>query len=157
MVDRLHNIREASLSDLPGILALYQQPDYDGGDVVDLEHAARLFERMARYPFYRIHVACTDGRIIGTFALLVMDNIGHHGAPSAIVEAVAVAPDVQGQGLGAAMMAHAMNVARTRGCYKLALTSNLRRIRAHAFYDKLGFARHGVSFMVDLTEADHGA
>ena len=48
------------------------------------------------------------------------------------------------------MMQHAMDQSRALGCYKLALSSNVKRELAHAFYDKLGFVRHGYSFIVDL-------
>jgi GNAT superfamily N-acetyltransferase len=51
------------------------------------------------------------------------------------------------------MMQHAMQIAAEHGCYKLALTSNVRREGAHAFYDRLGFERHGVSFVVALQGA----
>jgi GNAT superfamily N-acetyltransferase len=47
-------------------------------------------------------------------------------------------------------MDDAMRLAREAGCYKLALSSNRRRERAHAFYERLGFGRHGVSFLVEL-------
>jgi GNAT superfamily N-acetyltransferase len=80
-----------------------------------------------------------------------MENIGHMGSPSAIVESVAVAPDAQGMGVGKALMAHALAIAAANNCYKLALSSNIRRTSAHAFYDRLGFQRHGVSFVVPLT------
>ena len=43
-----------------------------------------------------------------------------------------------------------MALSRAAGCYKLALSSNIRFERAHAFYDKLGFQRHGYSFVVEL-------
>jgi GNAT superfamily N-acetyltransferase len=46
------------------------------------------------------------------------------------------------------MMEHARELAREAGCYKLALSSNQRRVQAHAFYERLGFERHGVSFVV---------
>jgi hypothetical protein len=35
---------------------------------------------------------------------------------------------------------------------KLALSSNFKRNAAHAFYDSLGFQRHGYSFLVDLDD-----
>jgi len=47
------------------------------------------------------------------------------------------------------MMAHAMQQARDAGCYKLALSSNVCRKDAHAFYESLGFAQHGLSFVVE--------
>jgi hypothetical protein len=43
-----------------------------------------------------------------------------------------------------------MDRAAAAGCYKLALSSNERREAAHAFYDSLGFQRHGFSFVVPL-------
>ena len=143
------NIRTASKEDMPGILALYAQPGYDDGEVLPIAEAVAIFEKMATYPFYRVHVAEQGGRILGTYALLVMDNIGHLGTPSAIVESVAVAPDCQGLGIGKRMMGHAMAEAAQAGCYKLALSSNIKRLQAHEFYDKLGFRRHGLSFVVN--------
>ena len=109
------------------------------------------------YPFYRIFVVTeADGAIPATYALLMMDNMAHAGAPLAIVEHVAVATTQQGKGLGTLMMAHAMSQARAHGCYKLALSSNVKREQAHAFYDQLGFVRHGYSFIVDLKDGGQG-
>jgi len=48
------------------------------------------------------------------------------------------------------MMRHAMQCSRMAGCYKLVLSSNAKRARAHEFYEKLGFERHGYSFFVSL-------
>lgn len=144
-------IRPATPADLPAILALYAQPGLDEA-VLPLAEAQRIFARFARYPDYALHVAELDGAVVGSFALLIMDNLAHLGAPSAVVEDVAVDPAHQGRGIGRAMMAHAVSIARDKGCYKLALSSNLKRAKAHAFYDSLGFERHGYSFLVDPQE-----
>ena len=45
-------------------------------------------------------------------------------------------------------MEHAREQCRAAGCYKMALSSNLKREGAHAFYDSLGFERHGYSFVI---------
>jgi hypothetical protein len=37
-----------------------------------------------------------------------------------------------------------------KGCYKACLSSNIKREKAHEFYDGLGFKRHGISFMMEL-------
>lgn len=47
-------------------------------------------------------------------------------------------------------MHHAMAEARAKHCYKLQLSSHTRFTQAHAFYDRLGFTRHGYSYYVDL-------
>ena len=146
-------VRPAVADDLPAVLALYAQPDIDDGVVLPIGDAERLFARFAAYPDYTLYVAEQESAVVGTFALLVMDNLGHQGAPSAVVEDVMVAPDRQRNGIGRAMMRFAIERARARRCYKLLLSSNARREHAHAFYERLGFARHGYSFRVDLDGA----
>ena len=79
-----------------------------------------------------------------------MDNLGHRGTPSAIVEDVVVDATRQGGGIGRQMMHYALERSREAGCYKLVLSSNLKREAAHRFYDSLGFKRHGYSFLMEL-------
>jgi GNAT superfamily N-acetyltransferase len=65
-----------------------------------------------------------------------------------VIEDVAVDPAQQGRGIGRTRMTHAIEVCRSKGCYKVALSSNLRRDKAHAFYESLQFERHGYSFRI---------
>jgi len=140
--------REATKADLPAVLRLYAQPDFEGGKVLSQTEAERLFERIAQYPDYKIYVALLEGNVIGTFALLIMDNLGHNGAPSAIIEDIAVDPAWQRRGVGKKMIGYALQICGEKGCYKAALSSNLKRERAHAFYESLDFERHGYSFRI---------
>jgi GNAT superfamily N-acetyltransferase len=146
-------IRAAKSADLAGVLALYAQPELDDGDVLPITDAEQILARFARYPDYTLYVAEHTDRIVGSFALLIMDNLGHLGAPSAIVEDVVVDPTLHGNGIGQAMMNFAANKAREKNCYKLVLSSNAKRERAHRFYEALGFERHGYSFRLRLDEA----
>ena len=143
-------VRKVKAADIPAVLGLYAQPDLDDGNVLPVDQAVALFERFGRYPDYTLYVAEQDHEIVGSFALLVMDNLGHLGSPSGIVEDVVVAPARQGNGIGQAMMRFALERCREKGCYKLMLSSNAKRGRAHAFYESLGYERHGYSFRVDL-------
>lgn len=145
-------IREAGEAALPAVIALYAQPEHDDGMVLPVEEAARGFRRFAYYP-YRLFVAVDDGRVVGSYALLIMDNLGHLGAPSAIVEDVVVDPAAQGTGVGKAMMRQALADARARGLLQGGAVGNAKRDRAHAFYESLGFQRHGYSFLVGLEDA----
>ncbi len=153
-------IREATENDLPAVLALYAQPDMDNGQVLTLDEAKLLLAQFRQYPSYRLWVACeaapdanSRGEVVGTYALLIMHNLAHQGTPSAIVEDVVVSADRQSQGIGQHMMQHAQQQARAAACYKLVLSSNQKRERAHAFYESLGFQRHGFSFVIGLSDA----
>ena len=141
-------IRAAAEADLPAILALYR----DVGDryVLPLDQAQTIFRRMQSYPDYVVYVAVSAGGILGTFALLIMDNLAHLGAPSGVVEDVVVRSDRQGRGIGRRMMQFARERCRERGCYKMTLSSSLQREAAHRFYETLGFERHGYSFLMKL-------
>ena len=142
--------RLAVRDDLPALLDLYAQLGQDDGRVLELPEASALWDRIEAYPDYHIHLAEQNGAIVGTWSLLVMVNLAHRGLPSAIVEDVVVDKSCRGAGIGRRMMRQAMDIARAKGCYKLALTSGQHRPDAHRFYDSLGFVRHGLSFQTEL-------
>ncbi|HEX3047089.1 MAG TPA: GNAT family N-acetyltransferase [Bacillota bacterium] len=143
-------IREAEEKDLESMIALYAQLDMDDRQKISLEKAKGIFKKIRNYPFFKVYVAELDDEIAGTFELLIMDNLGHQGIPSGIIEDVVVAERYQGKGIGKAMMAYAVDICREQGCYKVALSSNLKRQRAHQFYESLGFKKHGYSFYMEI-------
>ena len=85
-------IRTATDADLPSILALYIQVE-DDGRILPIEEAQSIFARIHSYPDYKVYVATLGGSIVGAFALLIMDNLAHMGAPSGVVEDVVVQGD----------------------------------------------------------------
>lgn len=143
-------IREAKTEDLPNIIQLYKQPDMDNGMTLSLEQAEVIFNKMSTYPNYKIFVAEVGIEIIGTFALAIMDNLAHMGATSGLIEDVIVKTNWQGKGIGKQMMNYAIERCRNYGCYKVVLSSNLKREKAHLFYEALGFSKHGYSFLLEL-------
>jgi len=143
-------IRIATHEDLPEILSLYSQLETDDTQVLELEKAKAIFDKMKSYPDYHVYVAEADGVIIGTFALAIMDNLAHMGARSGLIEDVAVSPLLHGQGIGKQMMKFAIEICREKSCYKISLSSNLKRKNAHEFYEGIGFKIHGYSFQMEL-------
>ena len=140
-------IRDASEEDLPAVLRVLAESGIDGGDSFTVEEAREHFARIRQRPGFRLLVAAIAGEVVGTYTLQILDKLGKRGTPAGVVEDVAVRPACQGQGIGRATMEHARDACRRAGCYKLALSSNLRREDAHRFYDSLGFERHGFSFV----------
>jgi GNAT superfamily N-acetyltransferase len=143
-------IRDAEEQDLEGVLRVLAESGIDGGHSFSVDEARVHYARIRQWPNFRLLVAVADGEIAGTYSLVIMDKLGKRGTPAGVVEDVAVLPSRQGQGIGRAMMEHARGECRRAGCYKLALSSNLRRTDAHRFYDSLGFERHGFSFVTDF-------
>jgi GNAT superfamily N-acetyltransferase len=145
-------IRPAGVEELPQVLQLYEALEF-GNHSLDLASAQRILERMQAYPSYTLYVALSGSELLGTFALLIMDNLAHQGAPSGIIEDFVVHPSWQRKGIGSQMMAFAMQRCREAGCYKLVLSSSELREQAHHFYSSLGFKHYGYCFVVNLSES----
>jgi GNAT superfamily N-acetyltransferase len=145
-------IRKAESDDIPSILSLYSEIGFSGEEPLAEREARDRFLRIQSYPDYHIYVAVHEGHIIATFALLIMDNLAHHGAPSGVVEDVVVRKDWQREGVGKQLMDYAMRKCKEAKCYKLMLSSNAAREGAHKFYESLGFRKHGYSFAVEFEE-----
>jgi GNAT superfamily N-acetyltransferase len=119
----------------------------------DLEAASPLMEQLG----YALTAAELRRRYLAVMnadghALLVGEREGHLVAllhvyarpaldkpPEAIVQALVVASNGRRGGVGKALMARAEAWARERGFTSLALSSQIARDQAHAFYKALGY------------------
>ena len=147
------SIREATAEDAGELTRLYRQLDEgQSSRGVDEQTVSAVFARTRDYPGYRVLLAVEGEKVVGTFVLVILEMLGARCAPEAIVEDLVVDRAARGKGIGRRMMAFAMEEAARTGCYKLVLSSNLARNGAHAFYESLGFRRHGLSFRVDLRD-----
>ena len=146
-------LRQATLEDAPALAALLlEMNDGQAESLVqhDIERMHGILAEMARYPDFRAYLLLRDGHLVGSFSLLVFGGPSHDGVPQALLDGVVIARAVRAMGLGQAMMEHAFNLARAAGCYKMSLSSSLKRQDAHRFYTQLGFDQHGISFSVTL-------
>jgi GNAT superfamily N-acetyltransferase len=138
-------LRRARLEDVPAIVALIAADQLgatrDGvRDEADLAAYTAAFRAIDADPAHVLVVADSAGEIVGTMQLSFLPGLARRGALRAQVEAVRVAKSTRGSGLGAVMMAWAIDEARRRGCALVQLTSDKSRTDAHRFYQRLGFA-----------------
>ncbi|MDX2214340.1 MAG: GNAT family N-acetyltransferase [Oculatellaceae cyanobacterium bins.114] len=141
--------RIATSTDLPLLNFLYAA--MDDKPLLPEPQIAEIFAAIARVPDYSIYLAHLADQPnlepVGTFSLLLTPTMMHRGFhKSAILDSVTVHPDYRSQGIGKAMMQKALQLSQEAGCYKVTLSSNVKRDRAHAFYESLGFKQHGWSF-----------
>jgi len=139
-------LRPLQPADLPVLCQLLGE--LDEGPPVEPATAAATLAAMQAFPGYRCFVAERGETVVGTLSMLVFPVLSRHARREAIVDAVVVAHERRGQGIGRAMMAAALQLAADQGAYKLALSSNQRRTGAHDFYRALGFEQHGLSFSI---------
>ncbi|QFR32208.1 GNAT family N-acetyltransferase [Ancylobacter sp. TS-1] len=151
-------VEEARREDLPAIVSILARETMfgvrDSADPADFPDYERAFDAIAADPRTTLYVARLDGRVVGTFQLVLFRALLRHGALLAHAEAVQVDPDIRGKGVGSAMMDFAIAEARRREAGSLQLASNKMRFDAHRFYEKAGFEKRLDGFKIDL--AAHG-
>ncbi|AFZ58575.1 GNAT family N-acetyltransferase [Anabaena cylindrica FACHB-243] len=139
------NIQTANREDLSLLIQLYA--DMDGETPLAKEKAEEIWDAITKTPNYQIYLAFQNQAPVGTFSLVyipTMLNRGYH--KFAVLDAVTVTSKLRGQGIGSEMIKAAIQICADAGCYKVILSSNLQREKAHQFYKKLGFEQHGWSF-----------
>jgi GNAT superfamily N-acetyltransferase len=139
-------VKEAVRGDIPAVVRLLAEMDNEAP--MPRTRAERIFRDMSHYPDYRCYVARDGDQPVATFTLLIFEALVHGGSREALLDGVVVTASRRGQGIGRVMIKEAMRLAAAAGCYKLALSSNIKRKDAHRFYESLGFTQHGISFAV---------
>lgn len=154
MADRHPNptFRTAERRDVPDLVRLIADDALStGGDADPYDPLyGEAFDRMAAQPGNRMVLAELDGRPVGCFQFTVVHGLGRRGATRATIESVKVASDRRGQGIGSAMMRHAIGLARAEGCALVQLITQTRRTDAQRFYERLGFRASHVGMKLDL-------
>lgn len=134
-------IRRVELTDAQRLVPLF----------TDLEHPAteqqlvRRLTRLAGDPTYAAWVGEVDGNLLAFAAGHLMYPV-EDDDPAAQLIALVVADGRQGRGLGQRMVDAFEAWASGLGARRMTVTSSLRRIDAHAFYEACGYGRTGFRF-----------
>ena len=148
--------REATAADLPAIVALLDDDELSRGREdaslpLDPRYLA-AFEAISADPNQLQIVADLDGRVVGTMQLSFLAGIAFRGSWRGQIEAVRIARDLRGQGLGRQMILWAVERCRERGCRMAQLTSKLDRSDAHRFYERMGWNKSHAGFKLQLEQ-----
>jgi len=145
-------IRRATAEDIPAIVALLaddplgarrESPD-------DPAPYRAAFARLDQDPNQHLVVAVRGGRTVGTLQLTVVPGLSRRGATRSIIEAVRIHADERGNGLGTQLIEWAVEESRRQGCALVQLTTDVTRLDAHRFYERLGFEASHIGFKLPL-------
>jgi GNAT superfamily N-acetyltransferase len=137
-------LRRAKADDLPAIVNLIAADQLgatrDGVTTAgDLAAYQRAFAVIDSDPAHILMVGESGPDIVATMQLSFIPGLARRGALRAQIEAVRVHEAYRSRGLGAAILAWAIDEARQRGCALVQLTTDKSRTGAHRFYERLGF------------------
>ena len=136
-------IRPVEPEDWPDVFEIFQQPGVIAGTLqLPFRSKAMQRKRLEADMPNRVHLgAVIDGKLIGTAALIRLENRRAHVGTIGM----GVHDAYQGRGAGGALMAALLNHAdRWLGLQRVELTVYADNARAIGLYEKFGFVREGL-------------
>lgn len=97
------------------------------------------FAAIGRQEGNRVVVAADGNEVVGCLQLAFIPGLSRLGMLRAQIESVRVESGRRGQGVGEALIRHAVDLARAAGCGLVQLTTDKSRPDALRFYQRLGF------------------
>jgi len=101
-------------------------------------------------PNNRLVVVERSGTLLGTMQLTFIPQLTLRGGLILQIENVRVDASARSGGVGREMIEWAIEEARGRGCALVQLMSNAERVRAHSFYERMGFKQSHAGFKYSL-------
>lgn len=95
-----------------------------------------------------VFVAQMDEKLVGTCSMYVCHNLARSGRPFGVIEHVVCLNGYRRQGIGRALMKHAVAYARGTGCYKVLLETGKFKVENHAFYEECGFTNDKRAYQI---------
>jgi len=148
-----YTLREATAADVDALMELLADDGISAsrGDVAQPEdrpaYLASLEEILAEPSNTVLVVVDADGAIVGTLQLTRVPVMARRGVPRLLVESVRVSSRLRSSGIGSAVMDWVADVAAPAlGAGIVQLTSDMKRVDAHRFYERLGYDRSHFGF-----------
>jgi GNAT superfamily N-acetyltransferase len=140
-------IRLAVEADIEEIAALLRQ--LWPGKPQDMAALRHTFGRAIASGTQHYFCAALGDRIVGFVSLHFKNSLWQEGMLANVDELVVDAA-VRGQGVGCALIDHAIVLAHANGCTRIELDSAFNRTEAHTFYENRGFEKRALLFSKEL-------
>ncbi|RUR10429.1 GNAT family N-acetyltransferase [Legionella sp. km772] len=110
---------------------------------------------MDLYNNYTFFVVFNDGRLVAGFSVLIMDNLAHEGAPSAMLDDVLLAAaETNTELLCKSILNFALQLCQAKACYKLCV-ANPQLLPPELLRDESSvFSQHGLCFVKELVKKE---
>jgi len=135
------------MADLSELLALYRVLNSDD-ELLDAEDAGEIYRTILSHAGMTVFIAVDGTRPVATASLVITPNLTRGGRSYAIIENVVSAKSHRGKGYGRAVVCHAIEVARSAGCYKVMLLTGRADPAIHRFYESCGFVQSKTGFQI---------
>lgn len=117
--------------------------------VQNLSKLRGVYERALLSTSQRYICAAEAGEVIGFLSISFKNSLWQEALLANIDELV-VAEARRGEGIGSALLDHAVDLARKTGAARIELDSAFHRTEAHEFYERHGFEKRAFLFTMAL-------
>jgi len=117
-------IRKANPDDLDNILTLLNSPDADNGHSMSRIDAGLMLQTILDDPNYFQLVAGTDSGIVGMVTLVIIMQMSHEGATSALITDLIVSSANDTSDIARQLLEYTTRLAQEYGCYKTIIQSD---------------------------------
>ena len=147
-------VRVAVREDVPAIVRLLAD-DVLGAQRERVEDPVaevylRAFDDVAAQSGNEILVAVRDDEVVGCLQLIIVPGLSRMGMRRAQLEGVRVGASHRKMRIGERLVMDAVARARVAGCGLVQLTSDVSRVDARRFYERLGFEATHVGMKLSL-------
>ena len=136
------SMRPMAAADVRAVRTLLGQLGYE----IEPAEVARRYRAVAEADGHAAIVAEQQGRMVGFLHMYVRPAF--EKPPEVVVQALVVAEECRGTGIGKTLMSAAEAWASERGFASVALSSRTSRFDAHRFYGALGYRREATSYLM---------
>lgn len=105
----------------------------------DSEALKKLWDEIYNDPNLYYIVAEKDGMLLSTCNITIIKNLTRNGRPYGLIENVVTHKDYRNQGLGKQVIKKAVEIAKSKGCYKVMLLTGSKKEETLNFYRSCGF------------------
>jgi GNAT superfamily N-acetyltransferase len=121
------------------------------GTADDSTHRMQFTGHLRRIDSVTLVAQDPAGAMLGVVDMEYHQRLGDH-RPQARVNDVVVTGSARGRGVGRALLSRAEELARKRGCFRMALVTAGWREESIVFYRREGWADYGAWFVKPLTD-----
>lgn len=127
-------IRQATPNDTDAIEVLMHQLGYPNVD----GHIAQRVQQLCVHPDEELLVATKDDKVVGVISLHFIPQLPFAG-DFCRISYFCVLDEARSEGIGALLEEKTTEIAKARGCDRIEVHSNTRRVDAHRFYYRQGY------------------
>ena len=141
-------IRKANENDLDDILKLIKMPAIDNGMVMEPLDGNAVYQSILDDPNYFQIVATTEEEIVAYVTLIIIVQMTHEGATTALITDLIVSEDIEAQsGIANDLLEFAISLAQEYGCYKTIVENDYLPELTKATCDAFEFTKNTHSFI----------